>query len=43
MKEELVMTDEPEVFIMGDLDAQTTPEQIRPKRKVLINQRDIDA
>ena len=28
---------------MGNFDAQATPEQVRPKKKVAINQRDIDA
>ena len=36
-------TDEPEFFIMGNLEAQATPEQIRPKKKVAINKRDIEA
>ena len=28
---------------MGNLEAQATPEQVRPKKKIAINQRDIEA
>lgn len=39
--EDFVETNEPELFIRGDVNKQ--PEQIRPKKKVAIGQRDVDA
>ena len=42
-QEELVETEEPEVFIMGDIEAQAMPDQIRPKKKIAIGRRDIEA
>ena len=37
-QDEFVETDEPELYVRGNIAPQ--PEQIRPKKKVVINQRD---
>ena len=39
--EDYVETDEPEVFIRGD--SQANPEQVRPKKKAVISRRDQEA
>ena len=39
--EDFVETNEPEVFIRGNIETQNeTTEQVRPKKKVVINKRD---